>query len=327
MPTKSLVLFSGGLDSTYVLYKMLSETDDEITAITFQRDYDSELYVAYPSLSFVRLPKLIEELRKIRNFNHIMKTVTEEEMNPNTDHTYTYFISYAAPYLNDGTYDRIVTGRTAEQRDKFVRVSVDNSGDKITEKIIEGSPTNIAATRLWKSLVTRGEVYNPLQTNVWHENFNKWHTAYYLPTNLYKLTLSCSRPIAIDDGKWNKSCDECYKCLWDEKVTQLISLGYTAKMIDEWRKLKAYDYGLRRENLNQSIWAPMRIWLPIEMGKGNYFYYKDTNTNEKIIIDTLDKCRDYVKRGPSYSLKRRANKEGTIWDMSDISDLDGVDLI
>jgi hypothetical protein len=53
------------------------------------------------------------------------------------------------------------------------------------------------------------------------------------------------------------------------------------------------------------------------MGKGNI--YRE--------IDTLEKCRNFVRRGPSYSLKRRSNKEGTIWDMSDISDLDGVDLI
>jgi len=317
MPTKSLVLFSGGLDSTYVLYKMLSETDDEITAITLQRNYETEVYVAYPPLNFAKLPALLNELRKIRDFNHIVKTVTKEEMNPNTDHTYTYFISYAAPFLNDGTYDRIVTGRTAEQWDKSVKVSAD--------KIIRGSPTNIAATRLWKNIVTRGEVYNPLQTNVWHENFNKWHAIYYLPANLYKLTLSCNRPIEVDEGKWNKSCGQCYKCLWDEKVAQLISLGYTAKMIDEWRKEKAYHYGLRRKNISDSIWAPMRIWLPIEMGKGNY--YKVPTENETIVIDSLDKCRAFVKQGPSYSLKRRRNKEGTIWDMSDLSDIEGIDLI
>ena len=310
MPTKSLVLFSGGLDSTYVLYKMLSETDDEITAVTFQRDYDSELYVAYPPLNFVRLPTLIEELRKIRNFNHNMITVTEEEMNPNTDHTYTYFISYAAPFLNNGTYDRIVTGRTTEQMDKFVKIS--------DEKIIKGSPTNIAATRLWRNIVTRGEVWNPLQKDIWHTNFNKLHAFYYLPENLYKLTLSCNRPLAVEHethGSWNKSCGQCYKCLWDEKVADLISQGYDAEMIDNWRKDKAYYYGSRKENAH--VWAPMRIWLPIEMGKGNL--YRE--------IDTLEKCRNFVRRGPSYSLKRRANKEGNIWDMSDISDLDGVDLI
>jgi len=307
MPTKSLVLFSGGLDSTYVLYKMLSETDDEITAVTFQRDYDSELYVAYPPINFLRLPSLIEELRKIRNFNHSMITVTEEEMNPNTDHTYTYFISYAAPFLNDGTYDRIVTGRTSEQWDKFVKVS--------DEKIIKGSPTNIAATRLWRNIVTRGEVWNPLQQNVWHENFNKWHAFYYLPQNLYRLTLSCNRPIAIDNGTSNKACGQCYKCLWDEKVADLISQGYTAEMIDVWRKDRAYYYG--SQQVDAPVWAPMRIWLPIEMGKGNL--YRE--------IDTLEKCRNFVRRGPSYSLKRRSNKEGTIWDMSDISDINTTDLI
>jgi 7-cyano-7-deazaguanine synthase in queuosine biosynthesis len=305
MATKSLVLFSGGLDSTYILYKLLSETDDEITAITFQRDYDSELYVAYPPLNFLRLPTLIEELRKIRNFSHIMKTVTEEEMNPDTDHTYTYFISYAAPFLNDGTYDRIVTGRTAEQWDKKVQVA--------DHKTIDGSPTNVAATRLFRKLVTRGEVWNPLQKNVWHQNFNKWHAFYSLPQNLYRLTLSCNRPIAIDDGTWNESCGQCYKCLWDEKVAELIGYGYTAEQIDDWRKTKAYYYGSEYAR----IYAPMRIWLPIEMGHGNIYRG----------IDTLEKCREFVRKGPSYSLKRRQNKEGTIWDMSDLSDLEGVDLI
>jgi len=307
MATKSLVLFSGGLDSTYILYKLLSETDDEITAITFQRDYESELYVAYPPLNFLRLPTLIEELRKIRNFNHIMRTVTEEEMNSDTDHTYTYFISYAAPFLNDGTYDRIVTGRTTEQWDKSVQVEAN--------KTIQGSPTNIAATRLFRRLVTRGEVWNPLQKNVWHENFNKWHAFYYLPRNLYTLTLSCNRPISVDDGTWNQSCEQCYKCLWDEKVAELISLGLSAEQIDDWRKDKAYHYGSSYDN--NKIYAPMRIWLPIEMGHGNLYRG----------IDTLEKCREFVRKGPSYSLKRRGNKEGTIWDMSDLSDLDGVDLI
>jgi 7-cyano-7-deazaguanine synthase in queuosine biosynthesis len=305
MATKSLVLFSGGLDSTYILYKLLSETDDEVTAITFQRDYDSELYVAYPPLNFVRLPKLVEELRKIRNFQHIVRTVTEEEMNPDTDHTYTYFISYAAPFLNDGTYDRIVTGRTAEQWDKKVQVA--------DHKTIQGSPTNVAATRLFRRLVTRGEVWNPLQKNVWHENFNKWHAFYYLPENLYRLTFSCNRPISIDNGADIESCGQCYKCLWDEKVAELISLGLNAAQIDEWRKTKAYYYGSEYNK----IYAPMRIWLPIEMGHGNIYRG----------VDTLEKCREFVRKGPSYSLKRRPNKEGTIWDMSDLSDLDGVELI
>ena len=295
---KTVVLFSGGTDSTYVLYKLLSETDDEVTALLLERDYDSNVKIAFTPDYNLRIPKLIEELKKIRDFTFIKKIVTENEINEETDHYLTYYITWAAPFLNDGTYDRIATGRTWEQHDQSL----------FRGSNIKGTPALIASHRLFKKLAKRGEMWNPLATHEYHDKFNKWHIFTYLPKNLLQYTFSCNHPIVCDDGKWNRPCDECYKCLWDEKVLSMMEKGYNDVQIDSWRKFKSIQYGFNGTT------APMRFWLPVEMKKGVILKG----------LDNIEKIKRYVSSGDHYTIRWR-NKTG-IWNFSDLSDVEGKKL-
>jgi hypothetical protein len=294
---KTLVLFSGGTDSTYVLYKLLTETDDEVTALTLERTEDLGIKgLAGPPESNLRIPKLVEELKKIRNFTHIKKIVTKDEINEETDHYYTYGITWAAPFLNDETYDRLATGRTWEQHDQNL----------FKNTSIRGTPALLASKRLFKKLTTRGELWNPLATHEYHDKFNKWHIFKYLPKNLLQFTFSCDQPIVCDDGSWNERCYECYKCLWDEKVLEMIDQGYNDVQIDSYRRLKSLQYGHKGKS------APMRFWLPIEMGKG--VILRD--------LDTKEKVQEFIEKKWHYTLLFRSEKG--IWDFSDFSDLEDM---
>jgi hypothetical protein len=241
---------------------------------------------------------LVEELKKIRDFTHIKKVVTPEEVNEETNHYYTYGITWAAPFINNGTYDRLATGRTWEQHDQNL----------FKNTSIRGTPALLASKRLFKKLTTRGELWNPLATHEYFEKFNKWHIFKYLPKNLLQYTFSCDQPIVCDDGSWNEPCHECYKCLWDEKVLEMMNHGYNDAQVDSYRRLKSLQYGHKGKN------APMRFWLPVEMGKG------------KILkeLDTREKIQEYTAEKAHYSLWRASEGNGGIWDFSDFSDLEDM---
>jgi hypothetical protein len=151
-------------------------------------------------------------------------------------------------------------------------------------------------------------MWNPLASHEYHHRFNKWHIFTLLPKNLLQYTFSCNHPIVCDDGTWNKQCDECYKCLWDEKVLEMMEQGYNDVQIDTWRKLKALQYG------SNGTTAPMRFWLPIEMKKGMILRG----------LDTREKVQKYVSSGDHYTIRWR-KREG-IWDFTDLSDVEGKQL-
>jgi hypothetical protein len=299
--TKSLIFFSGGADSTYVLYKLLTETDDEITTCCLQREnYDSPYTFAPVKETFLHLPKLLEELRKIRDFKHIYKTVNEDEVTPDTNHAYTFFINYAAPSINDGTYDRIVSGRTREQHDRVYKVG--------ENKYIHGMPSAIAAERFFKKVCNRGELFNPLLDDVWFKGYNRWHAYTQMPKNLAPLINSCDYVKVCDDGQTILPCKECWKCLWDEMVFDFIAKGHGPEYMDYYRKLKSIEYGG-----STGIYAEMRGWVPIEMGRGRYF--RDIKTKEDLIRRTKNNIHSRIPEN--------ASKE--IWDYSDVA-FDGDEL-
>ena len=57
--TKTLVAVSGGLDSSYVLWKLLSATDDEVSPIYFDQSYVVNAQRTYqPDLSVIQTRKV-----------------------------------------------------------------------------------------------------------------------------------------------------------------------------------------------------------------------------------------------------------------------------
>jgi 7-cyano-7-deazaguanine synthase in queuosine biosynthesis len=269
---KSLLAFSGGTDSTYVLYKLLTETDDEVTAITLKKDKTAEVLNLAGDRSYANIPYVLEELLKIRDFKFIEHRIREKHQTEETKHYYTYFVSYAAPFLNDGTYDRIITARTWEQHNQ-----------KMISKTVIGSISEIAAQRLMKRETNRGYIWNPLVTHDFHQNFNKAHIYLHLPKNLKKYTVSCSNPSLefVDSKRIVKECGECYKCLFNEKVEQFLALGHTPEQIQNWTETKGFEYG---GNLGLS--APIRKWIHIDRMEDSI---KKEEAKQALIYDVNNK--------------------------------------
>jgi hypothetical protein len=283
---KTLLMWSGGADSTFILYKLLTDTTDQVTAVVLDKAPGAQNSISHTPQSSLRIPRLIQELKKIRDFEVIRKTVTDQSITPETDHYYTYFINSVAADINAGVYDRIATGRTWEQQDQSV---YKNSS-------VKGTPSQFAAERLFAELCTRGELWNPLVTDEYYENFSRWHVFEYLPQNILELTLSCHSPNSTNNGQWNEPCGRCYKCLWDQKVQDMRLNGYTAEHVNAWRRLKSLEYGG-----NTGISAPIRYWLPIEMRRGKII--NDLRTKQMVI--------DYVNSNQHYSLQGKSNTD--IW--------------
>jgi 7-cyano-7-deazaguanine synthase in queuosine biosynthesis len=283
---KTLVAFSGGTDSTYVMYKLLTETDDEVTAILFKKDEITEVLNLAPNLSYTNVPYVLEELRKIRPFKFIEHFIQSKNQDNETKHYYTYFIKYAAPFLNDGTYDRIVTARTWEQYNQ----NIFNSN-------LKGSMAEIAAKRLFQREVTRGYIWNPLVTHDFHQNFNKAHVFLNLPENLMKYVNSCVSPDIKNDMA--VSCGRCYKCLFNAKVRSFLAVGHSPDRIQKWTETKCYEYGG-----DSGLSAPIRKWIKIEHMDDpvqRYFMKKDTI--------------EEVKNKPHYTFN--SIKPEGIWDPTD----------
>ena len=297
--TKTLIAFSGGMDTAYLMYKLLSETDDEVTAIHLVRNDDAKHKIASPLKNNKHIPGLVEELKKVRDFKFISKLVADDDYPPDImHHWYPYLISYAAPFLNEGIYDRVATGRTWEQFNQRVV----NFIDPFTKLPIKGNPSAFATQRVFDRLVRKGTIWKPLTTYEYHADFNRWHVFTYLPENIRKHTFSCDFPEFVDDKA--VECGGCHKCLWDKFTRVVMKEGWSAERLETFKIEKGKEFGAGGKS------APMRAWLPIVMGKGKIW----------MDLDTKEKVKEFVQWRPYYSVPPNLSKD-SIWNMNDLTDV------
>lgn len=287
---KTLLAFTGGIETAYIAWKVLTETSDDLTCVFLHvvdtqgvRQFDGDIH------QYNKILPLVEELRKIRSFSFIKKQCQRAEITEELNHYYPFFINFAAPYLNSGAFDRIATGRTWEQ-----------AGQKIlADPNLMGSPSSIAGQRLFDKLVTRGNLWNPLVTHDYKQNFTKAHAIQELPPEILSKTFSCVTPMA-DEYNNLHACGVCFKCLQIRNVNEKLAIGMTPEQIDDWRIQKSYEYG------GGNVMAPFRYWIYLEMGievPPNAYRPNFKNKNEVI---------EYVQNNSHYSTKYRKN-EG-IWE-------------
>jgi hypothetical protein len=123
---KTIVPISSGLDSTYVLWKLLTETQDEITAVLFDlSDVNRETINEFKLNSFNvetsnvgSADKIIQWLRaNVRDFTFKAVQFSEDiflkdDTRPNNPPG--CVVRYALPFINDGTFDQIVLSNEKE---------------------------------------------------------------------------------------------------------------------------------------------------------------------------------------------------------------------
>ena len=213
---KTLVSFSGGLDSTYIMWKLLRETDDEITAIFLDQRYGTTNQgepALSPYLDFVsrRVARWLKE--NIREFTYIRKPVYEFL----EDEVLTvYFARYGARLVEDGSFDRVVSGQVG-------------FGDACLGQI--GLTTRVvAAERAFRKITQSGVFWTPLFE--WNKRTPQQIAE--LPSELSRLTLSCQRPIM--NQYEITACGTCEKCDRNRFFSKLLESGISPdEAVIQWR--------------------------------------------------------------------------------------------
>lgn len=277
---KSLVTLSGGIDSTYVLWKLLSETDDEITAIyfDFSRIALVDMLTEKNINKIHQINVLVDKLKTIRNFSFIHHVATNEEIENQLAHKLLFAIRYAAPFINNGTYDRLVTGASYEDK---------------SQKIVQHlnmTPAYYAEKRLTK-LFTRGSYWAPLVDDSWHNHYSRDIAIRALPPDILQsaILMACLLPTYDETSPIKgQRCSSCGKCLLNDATINMINEGKTSAEIFEWRRLKTYEYGAN------GLAADSFRWIKTEMGASN--------------AQTKEEIQDYYRTNKFNSIKNFKNE-------------------
>jgi hypothetical protein len=263
MPTKTLIAFTGGWDSTLILWKLLNETDDEITAVYLDSQFvKTDIGTIKEYVQFIRAQKVVDELRKIRNFEFIPYKIKPSDITEELYLKYLQFVQYAAPFINNGTYDKLVHGASYED---------------VSCKVIphlEYFPTYYVVERLFNRLCTRGELYEPLiKDKTWYQNYTRAYAMKELPSSIKTTIASCDIPKYDNDVKDFVDCGECRKCLENKLVSNMLNEGKTPEEIFQWRMQKNREYG------TDKLMAPLPFWIRKEAGLDSVTPDKEVVTN------------------------------------------------
>ena len=202
---RTLVSFSGGLDSTYVLWKLLATTDDEVTAVFFDDRYQSESDFSgrtRPEISGYQeivVNNIAEWLKtNVRGFSLEKKNIisfAEDE----TREIYA-IRNYAAPLINNNQADRIAFGNV------WIPLAQRRAAG-IPEDILKLPMVSHAAYRAFESAANRGSIYFPLA----EKDIGKATIISEMPMALQNLSVSCISPL-VDSMGSIISCGVCKKC-------------------------------------------------------------------------------------------------------------------
>lgn len=243
---KNLITFSGGADSALLVQKLVTETSDDNTLLVLCGE---GLRWSLNAKQLLAIQPVLAELKTYGNFDVVYHNVeTDLVQSVYDDMWYAYAIKKFVSKFNDGTYDRFVSAVGFEQNNgKFM---------KNTEQ--RGVGPSYEAKYMFETLATSGQFWQPLVTNDFYQNYNRWHLYKNLPESLMNKSMSCS-------AYSNPSCGICGKCLYDQKVIQCIADGWTAQDLQEWTEERSRYYGGGNRD------APIIYWIHAETGVSNTF--------------------------------------------------------
>jgi len=208
--TKTCISITGGVDSTYLLYKTLSETQDEVTA--FHVDF-TELT---PEVNSANLEKM-----SAQNVVNWLKTNVRNFM----------FENIVATSKEDMRY--FATREALKQGQKYI----ENGFDKfliarVYEDIGRSTTGNSAFINTLKNNFPT-KVFTPLRDI----KQGKPHAIVNLPKELYNITLKCGK-CTIENGIMTP-CEKCnFKCMYVAFCEEKLNDGWTSdKVLDYYMKV------------------------------------------------------------------------------------------
>lgn len=236
---------SGGADSTYLLWKLLSTTTDEVTAIFIDGSASNYERVIYDlrgvsnehSIPIIRqtVENVVAWLKQnVRDFNFVVYNldVNVFPIGNNIPNSRTAFwAKKAIDGLNAGIYDKMCMASEYEN---------DGFSDVGTTNIRRGNAS--AAHDVFVQLATRGSLEFPL----FSMNYNQSNAYAEMPRALFNLSRSCESPTP-------QPCNVCFKCRKRAFVCEMIDTGNTPAQVGEYIDSKS--------RLPNGKWVSMKNWL------------------------------------------------------------------
>ena len=239
---RTLVSFSGGLDSTYTLWWLLKNTNDDVTALFLDESYLTESYLtSRGAVNAPYIPNLVSELQKIRTFE--LKTVNAYEFGPDETKE-VWILRYIAPKINDGTYDRVTFG-LGDVGTKF---------EETTPALDKIPRVYIALEREFAKIANRGEIY----FHYLKYNETRVHATINLPDNVKSLAITCSRSQIQSDGTLVR-CGRCRKCVQETVIEASLAAGKTTE-----ETVAAFVAARYVSNQRKKFLTVGGIWTPID---------------------------------------------------------------
>ena len=178
----TLIMLSGGLDSTVALVKMLEETKDNIH-VHHINYYNTENRAEAENIA---ISKIVPYCQNIRSFKYSESTQDYRQLGLSYDIHVTRFT--AAQIARYGGIDRVVSGKCADDTNPL------DIANAIFNACLSGNPDGI----VW---------YYPV------EHMTKNDEKAYLTVNapeLLEYIHCCRKPIKVGD-KWT-NCNTCHTC-------------------------------------------------------------------------------------------------------------------
>jgi 7-cyano-7-deazaguanine synthase in queuosine biosynthesis len=274
---RTLIAYSGGLDTAYLAYKFLTETEDEITLVyidssMLQKNDDNAGFIVFNNNRNSGKNRFIADrtskwlLKNTRPFNMITKTVKEVLSDESLN---VYFARYAAKLMNENLYDRACGGW-----------NWDIFPDEAFEDNLPRHPQVIATERAFAEVSKRGEFFWPLIDHMFDYRQGNVHALAYLPKELLKLSIGCENIVLDLEEEKVYTCGHCNKCNWREFCEKKLSEGWTPDQVQEYRLKRSKEFVPGK-------WSPMRTWIQEELGK-------------KSKIGKIDQIKEGIEKKPHW---------------------------
>ena len=255
---KSIVAFSGGLDSIYVLWKELVETSNEVTAVYFVTPQVVETIKVKHKLQAFTNAGLSESLAtkmvslanaiqlQTRQFDiAIVPYDLSKVVRSGSNHAAILRVKWAVDRINAGLADRFVSGHCRDN-DGFSAKAADTQ---------ESATASSLSMDVFKMLATRGEYALPLQDM----NYTIANAYAELPQELIDINLSC------ESAAFQEPCGVCYKCRMHQLAKTKLASGMTPSQF--------FDYTVSKNELPNGMWRSQKVWIAEEIPE----YVPETN--------------------------------------------------
>jgi hypothetical protein len=243
---KTIIGNSGGLDSTYALWKLLSSTNDEVTVVLLNTDdLTLKIKTKFDVRSFNssqsnegranRVRSIVEwlsinvrpcTLANIDIDSSILKRGIEYPNNPQT-----IIVDWAINKINANLADKVI-----------VTTEFENDGFSNGGTILTRAPGALAARDRFVNNSTRGQLSFMLLDMDYHQGV----ATREIPAELFSLTRSCDSPEP-------EPCGVCFKCSKRKFFAEAITAGKSDDEIRMYISLKS--------KLPDGRWMTMKNWL------------------------------------------------------------------